>query len=130
MENLNSQSFSKSERISSKLIIDSLFGGENSSMSSFPLRMFYAISDRSEEVPASVLISVPKKRFHNAVDRNRMKRQIRDSYRRNKKELWEVAVKSCKSVRIAFICVTDNHCTSEQIEKSVKKLLGKLVERI
>lgn len=92
--------------------------------------MVYAISETSAAIPVSVLVSVPKKRFHNAVDRNRMKRQIRESYRRNKSGLWKAVVEKRKSVNIAFICITDRQSSSDQIERSVGKLLNRLSEKI
>lgn len=130
MANGIGQSFSKSERICSKHVIDSLFGGDKLSISAFPIRMVYSVSAKSSEIPVSILISVPKKRFHDAVDRNRMKRQIRESYRLHKVPLWQKAVASNKSLKIAFICVTDKLCATDYVEKSMIKLLSRLQEQL
>ena len=79
----------KAERLYSKIVIEKMFaGGASRSFSVFPLRAVYMSVDR-QEVPASILISVPKKRFKRAVKRNRVKRQIREAYRKNKG--WIVA---------------------------------------
>ena len=80
----------KEERICSKLLIDKLFNGGNShSMVAFPLRVVYVIKDRNEAQDATIpqtkiLVSVPKKHFKRAVKRNRVKRQVREAYRKNK----------------------------------------------
>lgn len=76
--------FPKTERLSSVILIEKLFAGGSKSLPAFPLRIVY-MPVEGEELPAvSVLISVPKKRFKRAVKRNRVKRQIREAYRKHK----------------------------------------------
>ena len=59
-------------------------------MAAFPLRVVYVNKERAQgEVPVQILISVPKKRFKHAVDRNRVKRQVREAYRLHKQVLYE-----------------------------------------
>ena len=61
----------KSERLCSKKLIERLFAGGNKSFPSFPLRVVYMTLDTEETTAdASILISVPKKRFKHAVKRN------------------------------------------------------------
>ena len=75
-------SFKKRERLKSSKSISLLFQ-EGQSRSSFPLRILF--SEREEgEIPATVAISVPKRLFKRAVDRNLLKRRIREAYRLNK----------------------------------------------
>ena len=58
-------------------------------MAAFPLRVVYVNKERAHgEVPVQILISVPKKRFKHAVDRNRVKRQVREAYRLHKQVLY------------------------------------------
>ena len=86
--------------------------------------------ERTEEaeVPVSVLISVPKKRFKLAVDRNRMKRQVREAYRRNKQSLSERLNMLGKHIDLAFICITDEQCESQRVTASVRKILRRIEE--
>ena len=79
-------------------------------------------------VPVSVLISVPKKRFKLAVDRNRMKRQVREAYRRNKQSLWQRLTDAGKNVDLAFICISDERCDSQRVTSSVRKILRRIEE--
>ena len=58
-------------------------GGVSKSFSIFPIRVVYMPVEQGE-APASILISVSKRRFKRAVKRNRVKRQIREAYRKNK----------------------------------------------
>jgi len=75
-------SFRKKEKLSGKKPISELFvSGE--SVKAFPLRILYTRVGPGP-YPARVAISVPKKLFRKAVDRNLIKRRIREAYRHNK----------------------------------------------
>ena len=76
----------KKERLNSKTLIERLFLGGSKSFPAFPLRVVYMSVEPVEEdmAAASILISVPKKRFKRAVKRNLVKRQVREAYRKNK----------------------------------------------
>lgn len=127
MEPKGLQSFKKAERITSKLLIDRLFNGEGSSMVVFPFRVVY-IRIPKGEVPVSILVSVPKKRFHKAVDRNRMKRLTREAYRRQKQILWNAMEESDESIAIAFICIASSLCTYANVYKSMNKILTRIAD--
>ena len=66
------------------------------------MRAVFLPVDKSVQQGVSVLISVPKKRFHDAVDRNRVKRQIREAYRKLKHSLVENMVSREEGLLIAF----------------------------
>lgn len=72
----------KRERVCSKKTLDALFSGQHKSISSFPLRAIYMHTAGRKDV--SILTSVSKRHFKHAVDRNRVKRQLREAYRLNK----------------------------------------------
>ena len=118
----------KSERLCSRILIDCLFQGDSRSVSAFPIR---AVFTPSEEVSGvSILISVPKKRFHHAVDRNRVKRQIREAYRKNKHQFIEQVAQSGKGLLVAFLYVSDKMESTEYIEKRVVRLIDKMGEAL
>ena len=161
--------FTKAERLNSKLTIDKLFAGGNASTVAFPLRIVYMrmpLENSSEDVvedtedeanvaavatiattvdtttvaaattaavpampPASVLISVPKKRFRHATDRNRMKRLVREAYRQNKHILWNALKGKDYRLAIAFVCITDQLPTFRTVSKSMVKALTQISER-
>lgn len=128
--------FKKSERLNSKLVIDKLFAGGNGSCAAFPLRVVYMpvpvdeAPDSMNGVPVSVLISVPKKRFHHAVDRNRMKRLVREAYRTNKGILWDAMEGRDFKMAVAFVCITDSLPNYHQVQKAVVKALTKVSESV
>ena len=63
--------FKKSERLCSRIQMDCLFQGDNRTATAYPLRAVFLPVEEEQQKGVSILISVPKKRFHDAVDRNR-----------------------------------------------------------
>lgn len=129
--------FKKSERLTSQILIDKLFAGGNASMAAFPLRVVYMQVEKTEKSGAdaalpsvSILVSVPKKRFHHAVDRNRMKRLVREAYRLNKHILWDAMADKNVRLVMAFVCITDTLPSFRTVNKSVVKVLNRIVERM
>ena len=120
-------SFPKKEHLTSKLDIEALFTSKNRALKSFPLRVVYK---EVEEAPCSimVLISVSKRHFKHAVDRNRAKRQIREAYRLHKHILLEPLLNLGKKVHVAFIWTSDRPIESPVITASMKKLLLEIAE--
>lgn len=125
---------SKEERICSRLLIEKLFNsGKSRSMSAFPLRAVYMpIEERDDKQPAEqFLISVPKKHFKRAVKRNRVKRQVREAYRKHKGILLQsFEDKQDQGVAIAFIWMDDKLYSSDEVEKRVIQLLTRIKERL
>ncbi len=119
----------KAERLNRKRLIEQLFGGDGKSLLAFPLRMVYMTTERTD-TPASMLISVPKKRFKRAVKRNRVKRQVREAYRKNKLVLTSALEAQNKSVVMAFIWLGDALVESTVVEQKVHNLLIRLAERL
>lgn len=126
------ETFTKAERLCSRKQIDQLFAGGNASFAAFPLRAIYRVGERGEcgAAPVSVLVSVPKKRFRLAIDRNRMKRQVREAYRRNKASLCQRLAGEERHVDLAFVCISDEPCESHRVETSVKKILRRIEESL
>ena len=80
--------YPKSEKLKSKNTIDLLFS-EGKSVGKYPLRLVYVAGDFGEDVPIKMGVSVSKKYFKKAVDRNYFKRVLRETYRLNKNRLLD-----------------------------------------
>jgi ribonuclease P protein component len=78
--------FSKNERLCHKKQIDRLFS-DGKSFTLDPLKVYYLLQEVNDNQPAQVLIAIPRKKFRRAVDRNHLKRLIREAYRLNKHRL-------------------------------------------
>lgn len=118
--------FTKQERLVSRKRIDMLFSGSRSVVA-YPLRAVYINKVRAGEDAVQLLISVPKKRFHHAVDRNRVKRQIREAYRKNKWLIYD-ALPADKQLLLAFVWLSDRHLPSAEVEHRVVSLLQRVAE--
>ncbi len=77
--------FKKEEKLTSEKWIKELFE-KGSSFYLSPLKVIY-LPHPNQELPNQVLISVPARNFKRAVDRNRIKRQLREAYRLHKHQL-------------------------------------------
>ncbi len=75
--------FRKHERLNSKLLIGSLFA-DGGSIFLHPYNITFLETHNCGGPPVQIMISVPKRNFPSAVNRNRIKRLIRESYRKNK----------------------------------------------
>ncbi len=117
--------FGKGERLCSKKRIDQLFGSDHRSLSAYPLRCVYQLEER-DGMPVEVLISVPKKLFKHAVDRNRLRRLVRESYRLNKHILWEALGE--RRLNLAFIWVGREIKDFATVESKMKNLLQRISE--
>lgn len=77
----------KQERLKSKKLIDKLYK-EGSSVKAFPLRMVFLQTEHTSDYPAQIGVSVAKRNFKKAPDRNRLKRLMRESYRLQKEIVY------------------------------------------
>ncbi|MBP1222216.1 ribonuclease P protein component [Flavobacterium sp. 1355] len=80
--------YPKNERLKSKTTIGLLFS-EGKSVSKYPLRLVYREEKGEVDEKIKIGVSVSKKYFKKAVDRNYFKRVLRETYRLNKHLLWD-----------------------------------------
>ena len=101
-------------------------GGVSKSFSIFPIRVVYMPVEQGE-APASILISVSKRRFKRAVKRNRVKRE---AYRKNKYLLVDELQRREKRLAIAFIYLSDELTATAELEEKMKIALSRISEKL
>ncbi|MDR2473842.1 MAG: ribonuclease P protein component [Tannerella sp.] len=126
--------FPKKERLSSRKDIDRLFV-EGKSIKSFPLRAVFCSADKADDASQhaagiAIMVSVAKKRLRHAVDRNRIKRLIRESYRLNKQPLVECCTAEIIALHIAFVYMSNEVLHYADISKAMIKTVNKLVAQL
>lgn len=120
---------SKEERICSKKLINELFTGNGRSMTAFPLRVVFMKRTIVDDQPrAAMLVSVPKRYFKHAVDRNRVKRQVREAFRRNKSIITQNLTDDHEAVAMAFVWLTDEKFPSSEVKNRMVRLLTRISE--
>lgn len=120
----------KAERLNSKIRIGKMFeGGASKSFSIFPMRVVYMPVEEGE-APASILVSVSKRRFKRAVKRNWVKRQIREAYRKNKELLTDGLQQSGQHLAVAFIYLSDELVATAELEEKMKIALARISEKL
>ena len=120
---------SKEERICSKKLINELFTGNGRSMTAFPLRVVFMKRTIVDDQPrAAMLVSVPKRYFKHAVDRNRVKRQVREAFRRNKSIITQNLNDDHEAVAMAFVWLTNEKYPSSEVENRMVRLLTRISE--
>jgi len=121
--------FKKPERLHSKLLIGKLFD-EGKSFFNYPFRVTFLHMDRSEGPPAQVLISASKRNFKSAVDRNKIKRLTRESYRINKHIVWDYFEdKPNDQLLISLVYTGKTIVTYSEIERKLILILHSLIEK-
>lgn len=142
--------FSKQERLCSLTAIGELFSKGNSFFV-FPLKVVFLIDDDSgpigladeestikqdsfqhkesspkEGIVCKVLFSVPKKQFRHAVDRNRIKRQLREAFRLQKHEMIEHFKADKKQISLAFVYTSKGKVPFSTLSDALNNSLRKI----
>jgi len=84
---MKKNTFTKEERLSSRKLIEKVVK-EGKSFLVHPFKVILLETDEKNKFPVQVMMSVTKKRFPHAVDRNHIKRLMREAYRKNKHQLY------------------------------------------
>jgi ribonuclease P protein component len=120
-------SLHKAERLCSKKIIDKLFV-EGKSLFIYPVKMVYLEGKLPSGYPAQTAFAVSKKSFKRAVQRNLIKRRMREAYRLNKSGFYDEIGE--KQVAVFFIyagkTISEYRLIETAIKKGIKKLLAEL----
>src|SRR4051812_34653774 len=123
------QTFRKSERLCSRKILETLAAkGRNISVA--PFRLIWIRAALTQNVPAQIAFAVPKRNIKSAVGRNRIKRLMRESYRKNKSTLYSLISDSDTTVALLLIFTGKEIVSHSETEIKTKTIFTQLVDDI
>ena len=120
--------FCKAERLCHKQLIDNTFKGNNYWL--YPFKVFWNETPLKSRFPVQVLISVPKKKFKDAVSRNKIKRQIREIYRKNKSIIYNPLISLEKQLAIGISYQSNKMLDFAEMEVKLIGVLTKIAENV
>jgi len=121
--------FKKGEKLKSKKLIEQLFE-RGKRLKSLPIQLVYLEIDHKTAYLIQAGFSVPKKRFKRAVDRNRIKRLMREAYRLHKYTLPKITDADTKKHVFMFIYIGKHIETYATIETQFLKLLKEVEQKL
>lgn len=124
---MKTNTFPLKEHLKSKRVIEKLYA-EGASVTSYPLRAVF-FEQEEQEPTAAILISVAKRRFRHAVDRNLVKRRIREAYRTSKHPFVEALQAKGKKMAVAILYIDTRHNSTEFIKRKMEKLLAGIITK-
>lgn len=121
--------FRPNERLKSRKTIGNLFKTGNS-FGMYPLRaVWIEVEQLPGNCPFQMTVSVPKKRFPKAADRNRIRRQVREAFRLNKHQLQPTQTPPPKPIALMILYTATEQLPYSAIEEAMIRLVKKLGRR-
>jgi ribonuclease P protein component len=118
--------FKKEERLCNKKLIDELFHN-GSSFLCYPFKVSWLYTSEPIAYPVQILFSVSKKRYKRAVDRNLIKRRMREAYRLKKQQhLYDVLNRANKKIVLSLGYIGKEIAPADFTQKKMLKLLTQL----
>ena len=118
--------FNKKDRLKSQKLIEKLFL-EGKSVTSFPLKLIYLKTEVAGDHTIKAGVSVSKRNFKKAVDRNRIKRLLRECYRLNRDTYFN---NISTSYALMILYIGRNQTDFDTINSNIKILLSSFIEKI
>ena len=119
---MSRQTLPKEQRLHKKKEIEQLFE-KGKGFNFYPFRVVVYMHDTEENASIPrLLVSVSKKRFHHAVKRNKVKRLVREAWRKNKTQLMIRCDEQKKILDVALVYTATIILSYEEIEKKIKQL--------
>lgn len=119
-------SYSNKEKLKSEKLITKLFS-EGQSVVAYPLRLVYLQTTHTDDVKLKTGVSVSKRNFKKAVDRNRIKRLLREAYRLNNSEYFNNIT---SSYALMILYISKDGTDFDSVNTKMNTLLKKFVEKI
>jgi ribonuclease P protein component len=119
-------SFNKQEKLKSRKLTEQLFA-EGKTFSVYPIKLWFMEIKDENDFPLKIGVTVSSKKFKHAVDRNRIKRLLRETYRLNKTQLHEFVQKENKQLAVFFLYLDKELPEFNNLQTKMQKAIGKLI---
>ena len=119
----------KDERLKSRKLIDQLFN-KGKGFSIFPFRVLYEFSEKEKDNTDSHLrfgVAVSSRNFKKAVDRNKVKRLVREAYRIQKNDLRDLLISHDRQLNVFFIYTAKEVPDLENLKDKINLIIIKLI---
>ncbi len=120
------QTFKKQEKLKKRKLIEQLFD-QGKSVTVFPIKLIYLELDHNSPYKIQAGVSASKRNFKKAVDRNRIKRLLREVYRKNKYLIYES--EHTKKHIFMFIYLGRTELDYYSLEDKMKELIKKFLQQ-
>ena len=121
--------FPKKQKLCGEKVIERLFAN-GKSISEKPFRAIWNFEKNNDQVFVKSLIVVPKKRLKLAVDRNVLKRRIKEAYRLQKKQLECFLEGTNQQLNLAIIYQQEEILDYKTLEEKINLLLSRLIKEL
>lgn len=121
-------SFSKKERLKNKIEIESLFS-EGIRFFEYPFNVIWKLDSNSDST-LKMAVSVPKKKIPNATDRNKIKRLVREAFRKNKTIIQQPLEAKNVKLHLMLVYSQSNIMSMSEIEDKISVTLQRLAEQV
>lgn len=122
-------SYNKFEKLKSRKQIELLFA-KGKSISAFPVKVFYLPVEHTPVHPVQVGVGVSARNFKKAVDRNTIKRRMREAYRLHKLPIHEHLVAQQKSVAVFILWIDKQMPTTAALQDLMPAVIEKLIKQL
>ena len=120
--------FHRSERLKSRKVIQQLFKGGRS-FSHYPFRLVWLpMEERRSEAPVQFTVSVPRRQFRKATERNRIKRRVREAYRLNKHRLYRGLKEEESQIAFMVIYTGKEAFATEELKEKMQQLIRRFLK--
>jgi ribonuclease P protein component len=130
-QNQPRQRFAKSERLKNRKVIGRLFQRQGATAAAFPLRlMWMPVAEPRGETTVQFTLSVPKRSFRRAVDRNLLRRRVREAYRIEKGRIAATTDSIDGQYALIALYTGREILSYAVIQRSMRRLLRKFADDV
>jgi ribonuclease P protein component len=121
--------YNKSEKLKSRKELDAIFG-QGKSIGVFPIKLFYQLHQGAATANIKAGVGVSARHFKKAVQRNRIKRLLRECYRKEKQILYSLLEGKAYHLTVFFLYVDKEMPAYEVLQAKMPLAMSKLLKQL